>query len=428
MLLTIARLLTIGWGSIWAIVAIRRAWKGNRSSILFVYFAFYALFVLPLGADLVLGLPNYETEPGFWSASRDTTTIAAYCFVICLIPPFWLRSRNCKRFEFDNRLPYRGLVTALLVLGLSLPALLVWFAPHPQLYGTYAFIVRQRVTLDVAVFHKVMSALTVVAVLCAALLIASSRKIVLPSTIAILFSALAVWLNGKRAICAIAIVLFVLAFWYRGLLKKKTLIWALAASAFVLGIFTVSYESFARNISSDSISPEEMYNIVRIDYGRESRLQFALYAEFHSERIQILQYRGQSFFFLPTAWISRSDWPDKPYPYAVYFTAAMLGESPSPRGWGMTTSMLDESLSNCGFLGLFAGPWIVLFVCRRGDDCRDIKVSLLTVVIASLMLAVQLIAFAPLVLVWMALVLTRFFQVRGVPFLPYKLKHQMSPI
>jgi hypothetical protein len=163
-----------------------------------------------------------------------------------------------------------------------------------------------------------------------------------------------------------------------------------------------------------------MYNIVRIDYGRDSRLQFALYAELHSEKIQILQFRGQSFMFLPTAWISRSEWPDKPYPYAVYFTAAMLGVKASPLGWGMTTSILDESLSNCGPMGLIVGPWIVLFVCRKGDACRDIKVSLLTVIIASLMLAVQLIAFAPLVLVWIALVSTRVFRFRIISLLPHK--------
>lgn len=142
----------------------------------------------------------------------------------------------------------------------------------------------------------------------------------------------------------------------------------------------------------------------RIDYGRDSVIKQAIFAELNPDRLRILEYRGQSLVFYSLFFVPRSLWPGKPYPYAVYVTAAMMRAPLRDYRWGVTTSILDEAIANFGWAGLVIGPMIPARICAVGDRRRSPFVAILTVTIASLLLVLHATAFIPLILLWILLV------------------------
>jgi hypothetical protein len=148
----------------------------------------------------------------------------------------------------------------------------------------------------------------------------------------------------------------------------------------------------------------ELYDNLRIDFFRDSRVEMSVFAMLHPERMQIVEYPGQTLLFDALFFVPRSVWPDKPWPYAVYFTSSMLSIYP-PRslGWGMTTSWLDEMVANFGWWGLLAAPLSLLAACRLGDSFRWPTLSLLTSLVVVLFLALQLAAFLGVFALWIML-------------------------
>jgi len=399
--------LTICWTTFWAYVAIKRLIAGTRASILFVYLIFYVFYTVPLILDLTLGLPEYPQQPAFYDASRDATVRILYCIFINFLPAFWLRKerRSVRVVSASSGTPPSSVLSGVFLLGTFAPIFLVFFAPQPHVYVQYGFIISDDIALPVLVFHQAINAATMLAVFFAAGFVACAVK---PKRALLYVSPLVVasaWLNGKRNIVALAVVLLIAALWYRRELNGKRLIQALCLSALFLATFSYEYQSHLRDKSIQSSSSDELYENFRMDYSRDSRLKMALYAELHPSRLQILEYRGESILFDLVFWAPRSMWPDKPYPYAVYFTPAMLGQKVSLLGWGMTTSILDEAVANASWFGLILGPLFMFWICKIGDSCKDGTVNLLTVLIASLFLAVQLPAFMVLFVAWLALLL-----------------------
>jgi hypothetical protein len=70
----------------------------------------------------------------------------------------------------------------------------------------------------------------------------------------------------------------------------------------------------------------------------------------------------------------------------------------------MTTSIFDEAIANGSWFGLLAASLVIGILCRIGDSCSDVLVFLLTAIVASLLLTVELVAFAPLALLWVMMI------------------------
>lgn len=296
--------LTVTWCTVWVVIAFRRLAQGVRASIIFVYFIFYGLYVLPLVSDFVLGMPRYSGQPGFYDATRDTVTRVLYCIFIGCIAPFWLRSDalqlSLKALQQGAR---QTAASALLFAGAGVPLILVFLAPQPKLYLQYGFVITQEISFPQLAFHMLMSAATTLAVLSAAAFIVCSRNSRSALTWVAPFIAASIWLNGKRNIVAFAVLLILLTLWYRGELKGRKLLLAVAVATAFLGVFSFEYQSHLRQKDIKSTSTEEVYDSVRVDYGRDSRVKMALYAELHPTRIQILDFRGQSLLFDATFWV-----------------------------------------------------------------------------------------------------------------------------
>ena len=74
----------------------------------------------------------------------------------------------------------------------------------------------------------------------------------------------------------------------------------------------------------------------------------------------------------------------------------------------MTTSWLDEAIANFSWLGMLLGPLVPGLVCAIGDRRRSSGARSLTLLVASLLLTVNLVAFMSIAVLWVgAMALSR---------------------
>jgi hypothetical protein len=375
-----------------------------------VYLIFYAEYAVSLGLDLYKGPPNYSGEPGFAVSSEDPYVSLLYCIFVFLVPLIWLW--KAKPHPRVAPTPSPQWVSTLLRLGSFLPLIVILAAPEPGVYLEYAGVIRSDASLPIRVFHIFVSMATMVAVLCAAVrcLVESLNKRCITEVAAAI--ALSIWANGKRYIVAEALMFVVLALWYRGAVAGRKLLWTMMTGVLLLGAFSVTYQFIVRDISFGGSASDTAAEDARVDYTRDSRVKMALYAELYPEKMRILDYRGQNLLYYATLPVPRSIWSNKPYPYATYFTSAMLNRYPQDLGWGMTTGIFDESISNFGLLGVLIGPLVVRWFCAVGDSVHEWSIHILTCIIGSLLMSVQLAASIPLVLLWLVVVVKS----KHVPF------------
>jgi len=398
------------WLAICLLVVLGRLYQGYRSVVLFVFLVFYVLFALPLLLDLAFGIPEYSQEPGFLYASQDPMVRVLYCAFVDVIPLIWLRFLKRQKMSTAQTVSALAAVRRLrpiLFTVLLSPIAAVMFAPNPLLYLNYAFIVTDQVSTTTSAYHSLVMSTAYLATMAAAGIIAGARRVWTAFVVVVPFLAIAAWLSGKRIVVAIAIAMVLAALWLAGRLPRRRLAIAFVVATLVVSSFSYLYQSYTRRIGVATALSSDVYENARIDYARDSRVKMVLFAELYPSVSPILEFRGQSALFNLTAWIPRSLWPDKPYPYAVYFTSAMLNSSPVDRGWGMTTSVLDEAIANFSWFGLALGPIVLGLLCRVGDSTNDLLIALLTAIVVSLLLAVELVAFAPLFLLWLALVVRK---------------------
>lgn len=401
---------TLVWLTCALMISLRRVVLGDRSTILLVFPVFYIFFVLPLLYDLMLGVPSYADEPGFVYAERDVAVNAIYCLFLSLVPIIWsrfLRSGSNRCLQSERALRKLRRFRLPLFIALLLPLVLVCWAPDPSLYQQYGFVLTENLgqsLTDISQFHSYVMASTFVATIAAAGLVAGARYPLRCLVLVAPFVAAAVWLNGKRAVLAVAIIMMMTSLWLCGRLRGRKMLVASAISILLVACFSYWYQLTLRDMGPSITANDDLYENFRVDYSRDSRVKMAIFGELHPSSLSILEFRGQSLLFYATAYIPRAIWPTKPLTYACYFTSAMIGSSPRDWGWGMTTSIFDEAIANGGWLGLLAAPFIIGFLCRLGDSCSDALVFLLTAIVASLLLTVELVAFGPLFLIWVMMV------------------------
>lgn len=416
--LDLLNIVTFLWLGFWALRAVIYIAAGNQSSMLFVILIHFVFSGLPLLLDVLLGKPALSIFRGLYWATRDDTTSIIYCLYVSAVPVFWWWhgkinqglnvSGESSDITIDNDpasfLSIRKLALYVFMLIFLISPLLAWISsPNPQVYLNYGVTVNNLFRFKAEEeYHNIISITCFLNLIGATGLIALQKRI----NILLIFSLLpwiflAIWLNGKRHLVVFAIVLIGYIIWYKGYLKGVRFIIALMVAVLIVSIFSSSYQTGVRGGASDF---EEVYEGFRVDYGRDSNIKMAIFAELYPQELQILEYRGQSIFFYFTMYIPRQSWPEKPMPYRHYVTSAAFMIPPKLWTWGLTTSFLEEAIANFSWFGMILGPSLISIICRVGDSRSNPLISPLTVLIAILFLAVDLSAFSPLFLIWLMMI------------------------
>lgn len=386
--------------------------KGRFKTIYVVYFIYFVFFVLPLILDIVLGQPSYQNSPGFFIANKNHLVGVIYNLYILIPPIIWFcfskKEIELSNIKFGLRIQQKNnknkslFYFVVLFSIVLIPIIFLLFAPNISLYYEYGGHINGAMNEKENSYHSVLKILTTLSIVAAILLMFKSRGTISILFILSPFLIVSFWLNGKRSIVVFAIVMIFFMVWKKENLKGIKLVFIGFIAVVSIFLFSSSYQSSVRGF--DEVSFQKKYENYRTDFGRDDSLKLVIYNEL-DENSQILEYRGQSLLFYTTMYVPREWWNEKPLPYAQYFTSALFLTEPQLWGWGMTTSILDESIANFGILGVVLGPLIILAVCRIGDSTNNLLVSLLSIIISAYFLTVHLVAFFPMFLGWVAIII-----------------------
>ena len=408
----VLQVVVLVWLVAWTVRAVVRIAGGDTRTVLLVQIIFFLFCGGPLLLDLTYGPPEYSYHWGFIVSQYDRTTNFVYLGYLAAIP--------VMLDLFGGRSAAGGLKEAIVLELRPWPRAIAWgvlmllpasllLAPRPELFLTYASALRDPTAQGSVLYYLVISLVAVLAIIAAVLILAARGTRPIERALAAPLLALALWTHGKRSSVALAALLLLYLLWMRGMLRGTRFIAVALSVGLGLAGFSYLYQTRVRDVRTEDLDlrskqASSFYVNTRIDYGRDAGIRQAIFAELNPDRLRILEYRGQSLLFYSLFFVPRSLWPGKPYPYAVYVTAAMMRAPLRDYRWGITTSILDEAIANLGWIGLVVGPIIPARICAIGDRRRSPFVAILTVTIASLLLVLHAAAFIPLILLWILLV------------------------
>ncbi|RFA33382.1 hypothetical protein CAI16_15000 [Virgibacillus dokdonensis] len=373
----------------------------NFNTIFYPAAVVYFFMYLPLIYDVLIGRPNYKSlNYGFILSGQDLLTELVYLIVILYILIMLRRFQVRKHFSETIHNNYLSTNVAFFVFMAIVTIILVPVIMDNRLLGVILsyeiFYYEDEHTNNIKLFGQLIIFASLF------VLFVEKRKTYFFMKLFILLPIIyfAFLMNGKRNTVFIFFVGLIYIFISNKVFKRKRTYGLLIS--FTL-IFLLSFSSFYQNyfdrVSGDSF--EDEYTSFRINYGRDDTLKMALYSEIHREQLEVLDYRGQSLLFYPLFFIKREIWPNKPYPYAVYFTNAMIGINKTKiLGWGMTTSIFDELTSNLSWIGLVVSPFFLIFLCnlgmRHNIGLVGNAIISITIFLAMLAVAVEITAFLSL--------------------------------
>jgi hypothetical protein len=416
--IAVLELATFVWLAGWATWAFRLLAQQQRHPVLPVFLVHFLFCGTPLLINHLYGLPAYIYTPGFYVSSRDEATTIIYCLYVSAVPVIWWLTGRGRASPHTPGTDAAHTTTPEMIHRLRplfylfiISPLLAWlFAPAPWLYLSYGvsalheFNNAKRSVLEIfsdpARYKDIMFMASFLCIIGASGLLVSIKRLHMAHFYLLApWIMLAIWLNGKRSIIAMAIFVIGYILWERGYLIGTRLVVAACVVIVLMGTYSYGYQVAYRGDNLQG--SERWYENIRMDYGRDDVIKLAIFAELHPQIIRILEYRGQSFLFYSVFYVPRDFWPQKPYPYAVYSTSAIaMFDSPRQLGWGLTTSILEEAIANLSWAGMLAGPLVVSLVCRLGEACRNSLISAFTALIACLFLSVHLNAFMVMFLLW----------------------------
>lgn len=387
--------------------------KCHPSIVTICSILFGLFFILPVFLDYAFGQPSYFRYPGFYIAARDNSVKMTYAISIIVSTSLFLCSRRFSLIKLPNKndfkrhletlaerdRPWSGVVVFICLF----PLFLVLFAPELDFYATYAMQYRGHRTapIEVKVFHTYLQLICHVSILASGFLLVCSRRfmssflMLLPVWISL------AWIIGKRhAVAEIAIILL-MSIVLRGRLKIYQLI--MVTACLLIGVLSYSawYQSFARGLSLAESGSDVVYDDLRVDFFRDDVLRLALFNASDQKPYTALDYKGESLWIYMTLPIPRSLWLKKPTSYGTAMMCSALGRPRSYLGYGMTTSIFDEAVSNFGFFGLIVAPCILIWIAHCGARTDTLIALLMTVMVLLLFFVQHLSAWMPIFLIWL---------------------------
>ncbi len=406
--------LILGFAVIYALkILIVKLKKQLISSYLFILPVLIIFYIVPYFLDTIFKI-EYDTFYYIHESIKDNVVKLFYNLYITAVLIFFIRrakinSIKLENFKFILKNTSISLISIydkywyLFWLIVLFPVFYITSFGDLNYYSTY--LTRSIVNSgNIPESHLVINKLVLASVLVSVFIITVlfSKKRFQGKIIIHLISILAIlilfyfWVHGKRSIVAIFLTtLITLSLVVNSISFKKLII--------VSFVFLISFIGFlslyGKNITNDF---QDTYKALRTDFSRDYGVKFVMYNDLMLER-NILPNKFDSFVFTLTSYIPRTIWPEKPYPYAVYFTNSAFGNFGDNElyGWGLTTSIFTESISNLGYFGLFFGPFIIFVILRKEATSTNPIFKLLSIIIAILLLLVQAVSFMVLIFIYL---------------------------
>lgn len=389
--------------SIFAIViTLKRTLTGYISAYTFIIPVLIVFYVMPPYLDILMDDkftgPIYSSTIYYALQDLKTTTIYNYyiAFVMLVFTSFSVKYNKTKSISYSisthQFLDYFYKWRCMGYIALISPIIVAILSNDPSFYMQYADRPRHESNSLQLLAPKLVSIFLPVFILLVVTQIRKYKKsnynpsylIVIVFTLLFIFAD--IYIHGKRSIVLLFTVLLLLVLLLTNVVGKKTI----AYLGLLLFTFFYFYLQFYGKNIEDAKGFFSIYKGLRIDFSRDYSLKFVIFHEILNDNY-VLPYKGASYQFLATFYIPRELWPDKPYPYAVYFTNSAFGDFGGTYlyGWGLTTSFIMEAISNFGVFGLAFFPLFYIIAIHRVEKLKNIFLKIIAYVILMLLLVLH---------------------------------------
>ena len=384
----------------------------KNQNLLFLPITFYyVFFIVPIILDIIVG-PNQPYRYGFIISNNDFKTELIYCIGLIFNMYVYYKSFKKYNYKIDFVALYQHKdLFFFIVLFFSIGIIVYIFAKYGFNYFKTVFVYDIYELTSNIVFKQIRRILSVWCIaMCLPFLLEKRKKVFyfklfLLSPFFIIFFLM----NGKKAVIFLSIFLLLLIIYLNKIIKSNFKFMLLCV------FMSISLLCYYRFYTANKITSSQRltYYSYRTEFGRDDTQKMVIYDELY-HYFNILDYRGQSLLFYPTFFVRRSKWPDKPYPYATYFTVKLTNRrNDNYIGWNMTTSIYDELISNTGLFALVYTPFLISYIVGllmkklKKDSVLDIIIELLGITIICLIFVVQINAHLYLNIILIALLIFR---------------------
>ncbi|WEM41558.1 hypothetical protein PTW35_13160 [Photobacterium sp. DA100] len=214
-----------------------------------------------------------------------------------------------------------------------------------------------------------------------------------------------IYLNNKRFIYGFFVIYAAISYLY----GKKSFI-NTSKIYISIALFFIVYVFYSFNYKYQyEVTSSEVYASTRHEFGRDDVMKYVINEKL-IEKKQMVEYPGQTYLSIVLAFVPRSIWVEKPYPYAQYLTGKILyGKTgPALAGWNITNSLYDEAVSNFGWAGFVLILILLPAFLKYIDSNKNIiiKISMLMMLVFYTMTNVNW--FLPLVYILAFIIFLRF--------------------
>lgn len=363
-------------------------------------------FVVPLVLDVIGVLPIYKAFPGLAEPRTDPLVrgVAAVGTLIAVVMTVVTIRRAEKRERQVPPLLMRRRVRRRWLVGSFLPLFVVALSPMPDAYRTFAapFVLRgigqpfHDPAGAVAHFGVFVAWSTYLS--CVAFAVWFSTG---PRTrwgwatgAAVLYMDL--WLNGKRHIVAMFVIVVLFAVASRTELTRKQVRRGMALGLVglvgVLGLSAWYQATFRPHVAE---ADDQLESFI-IDFGRQDVLRLAIAGHINADVPRPLDYAGQSVILDVKAAVPGFVDQDS-ITYADRVTSVAYGESVRQQPGAITTSLISEAVDNFGLVGLLIGPALLCVVALVGSYRNDPLLRIVGALAAATLAVVHVLAVVSIV-------------------------------
>lgn len=397
--------------------------KCKINSILLGLLVFDIAYVMPILFQMFLGYPKIGYY-GFKLAIEDIQTCFVYNIFTIIVQVIYYQyirktknKKDYKKIENSNLIEKverkrlklrRSKILFLASILFMLAPVFAWLlAPDPLIYfkGLGVFTMNKVATTinDYNYFIHVVkycNYIGAIGIILSKFIDINNNKILKVNRGLIL--TIITILNGKRTFFTfIILALLAIDLFSNKKTKEKTI------KAIFTGIIVFVYFIIYAYVSGKSEYNKDWYSVISEYFFRGNTTKVAIYSILNPNKLQILDFKGQTVLYNLLFFIPRNIWKSKPYQYPMYFTSAVFGfKKLTSVGWYFQTGLYGEMISNFGLIGIFIGPIFIRTIGKISDKSSSLVVTFLgTAFICFIQVFEYSDMFKVLFLLWVVLVI-----------------------
>lgn len=415
-LLFISYLILI-FSTIYSLISLIKLLLKNKFSGYIIFISVLIMFyIIPVYWDLITEIPFDIYEPIYRAWKDVPTTIFYNIYISVVLLFFTFNMLSVKHKKLHTHLLQIGFINflkkfkILFIIILILPYISILLSDNFSFYLVYRSTLGFKESLIYPNMHPISTKLSLLAIICMSFVITVmllnqklkiKRYNIINWALIISMTISYCWIDGKRAIVAVFLVVCFTLFLLVNIINKKNIARSTITFSILFVLFNIGY---GKNIHEDNVVKSQ--KDARLEFSRDYGVRFNIYSELFNDK-KILPNKLDTYKFNIAFYIPREYWNDKPQPYAVYFTNAAFGNFGQGQlyGWGLTTNAFSEGISNLGWFGLIIVPFFLNIILKKETKSTKPLFKLVSTLICILSLVLQPMPFMPIIILYFILLL-----------------------